>query len=493
MTATHNRNRAAVKNSVAMLASRLIIAAMGWTGSILIARALSPTEWGQFSFVFGLLGLLSIVTDLGIGRVILARLVDSEDEEVPLVTSSFIALRLVLGMLGYLVALAYVVLMGYSAHVIQATAIAGIVVVIATPSHALTTLFQSQLKMTVVAVAESLAQAVQLILTVIAVMVAPYLLILVLPAVANEIVSLLWKLRGVRRGDTGPLPARSIQVNRWRGMLVDAIPLTIGAAMTTLLTKIDVMMLSRMDDFDAVGQYSVAYKFGDILTVATSAVMASVTTLLVTAWPKEPQEFRRRTRDAVLVLALLGGLSVVVFWPIAQPVMSVLYGRQFAEAAFSAKVLVASAAIAMPTAVALGVLVSTDNSRAYPIAGLLGLATNIALNLYLIPRYSYNGSAVATLIADVLLAATMWLLIRRAVPIRGLFPGWQFLGLLAATGAVVAAGTTLDVFAPAPVIAGVGAILIFFAAWCLRFPAALAVVHHDWRGVLKSGSRVEER
>lgn len=491
-TDNRSRNRAAVKNSVAMLASRFAVAGMGWTGSIILARVLSPTDWGQFSFVFSLLGLLAVITDLGVGRVILARLVDSEDREVPQVASAFIALRLVLGVVGYLAALAFVAIMRYPTHVIQATAIAGLVVVIATPSHALTTLFQSRLKMTVVAVAEASAQAVQLILTVVAVMVAPYLLILVLPAVANEIVSLLWKLRGIRRGDAGPAPARPIQLYRWRGMLIDAIPLTIGTGLTTLLTKLDAMMLSRMDTFDAVGRYAVAYKFGDVLTVATSALMATFTTLFVVSWATEHKEFRRHTREATQALALFGCLSVVAFWSLASPLLSLLYGPQFGEVAFAAKLLVVSSAVTMPTAVALGVLVASGRSRGYPIAGLAGVASNIALNLYLIPRYSYNGAAIATLISDVLVCLVMWILVRTTVPVRRLLTGWQLLGIVAATGAVVAGSTALEDVVPAPAIAAVSVVIIFFVAWCLRFSAALAVVHHDWRGVLKSRSRTGE-
>lgn len=307
-------NRAVARTSVALLASRVATSGMGWFGSILIARLLSPEGWGQFSFVFGLLGLLSIVTDLGVGRVVLARLLESDAVEVARVAGAFVALRVLLGLVGYAVAMGYVLLFGYPTIVVQATAVAGVVVVIATPSHALSVLFQSRLRMTVVAAAQAAGQSAQLLLTVLAALWAPQLLVFVLPFVANEAVQLVIKLRRVRRGDAGPVSVRHAQLWRWRGMLVDALPLTVGIALTTVLYKIDVLLLSRLDTFDSVGLYSVGYKFADVLTLVAIAVVSPAMTLLVAAWPANVTDFRRRTRQLSTVLTLLGALAVAGFW-----------------------------------------------------------------------------------------------------------------------------------------------------------------------------------
>ena len=64
--------QAAARATLAVVLSRVVVAALGWAGSVIIARALDAEQWGQFSFVFALLGVMSIVTDLGVGRVVLA-------------------------------------------------------------------------------------------------------------------------------------------------------------------------------------------------------------------------------------------------------------------------------------------------------------------------------------------------------------------------------------------------------------------------------------
>lgn len=460
---TASSERAAARNSSAIVLSRLLVAAMGWGGSVLIARRLSPDDWGQFSFVFGLLGMLAIVTDLGVGRVVLGRLLDSDEAQVNRLASSFIALRATLGLLGYLGAVAYVVLMEYPGTVVRATLLAGLVVVVATPSHALTVLYQSRLRLTMVAVVEVGSQAVQLALTVAAALYAPYLLVFVLPALANELVAVTGKIVGVKQGRAGPRPTWKVSIHLWRPMLSEAVPLTVGAAMVTMLSKLDVLMLSRLDTFDSVGLYSVGYKFSDVLVVVALAVVLPINTLLVQSWPDAPESFRRQVRQAAVTLGLLAAVAVVGFWPAAKPIMVLLYGERFDVAASAARLLVAGGGLAMLTQLGFIVLVSADRSRVYPWLGLGALALNAGLNLVLIPRMSFDGAATATIITEAALMVMVWLVTARTIPIRGLVPLRQAVGLLLISSAVIAVGTVALRWAPWPVVT-LGCVLVLLSA-----------------------------
>lgn len=472
--------RAASRNTAALLASRLAVAAMGWFGSILIARALSPTRWGEFSFVFSLLGLLGVVTDLGVSRVVLVRLVGGLDpaaqqdpvdrEDARHVVSAFIALRAVLGLLGYGLALAYVIALGYPAEVVQATAVGGLVVVVATPSHALTLLFQSRLRLTVVAAAEALGQVVQLVLTVLAALLAPRLLVFVLPAVVNEVVKAGLKLRGVRRGDTGELPARTVQLWRWGPMLREAVPLALGTALTTLLYKVDVLLLSHLDTFESVGLYSVGYKFADVLEVVGSAVLGPVMTLLVAAWPGDPAAFRERSRRTALLLGMLAALAGTTFWVATEPVVTLLYGARFAPATTATRLVVLGACLALLSQLGFTLLVAAGRQRVYPVVGVAGLGLNVGLNLILIPRYSIEGAAAATVATEVVVLAVMFALVRQTIPVRGLVPTGRLAALLAASIGVALGGLALAPVLPWPVLVVLAAIAVLLCGWALGVP-----------------------
>jgi O-antigen/teichoic acid export membrane protein/dienelactone hydrolase len=440
------------RNIGSMLLGRVSVAAMGWIGSILIARSLGGDEWGQYSFVFGLLGVLSVITDLGVGRVVLARLVADDEEETQLVASSFIALRLTLGLVGYVAAVGFVVVAGYPGQVVLATAIAGLVVVIATPSHSLTVLYQSRLKLTSVSVIESLSQLVQLAATIAAVVVAPVLVVVVIPAVLFEVVSLLAKASLLGRGRLGFRPDKRIEIWRWPEMLREALPLSIGFALTVLLTKIDIPLLSKLGSFDAVGHYAIAYKFSDLVSMIGIAVTTPLTTVLVASWPGRIREFRARVHDATVLTILLGGMAVIGIWPAATPLVRLLYGAEYADADDATRLLVVGAGLSSFTLLGVMILVSTGRLRVFPLIAGFGLALNVALNVVLIPRMSFQGSAVATVVTEVLVCVLIWAAVLREVDVEGLAPWRRIAGLL-----VLVAGLTVltTLVAPADSVAGI--------------------------------------
>jgi O-antigen/teichoic acid export membrane protein len=380
------------------------------------------------------------VTDLGVGRVVLARLIDGSPDEIACTSSSFIALRTVLGLVGYVLAVGYVVILRYPGQVIAATALAGLVVVFATPGHALSVLYQSRHRLVLVAVAESLGQVLQLAVTVLAAMFAPSLLVFMLPAVVNEVFRLTTKGLGIRNRSLGLRPSRHLDVRRWCPMLKEAVPLAIGLALTIAMMKIDVLMLSLMDTFDAVGQYSIGYKFSDIIDTFALAAAAPVSTLLVAAWPAKLSVFRQRSRSAAMIFALAGAVCVVAFWPSAEPVIRLLYGERFVVAAPAARLLVVGAALMSLIVLGIFLLTAAGNQRYYPVIALLGLALNVGLNLVLIPRMSYDGAAISTVATWAVTVVLLWIVIRRIMPVKGLLPIVPVAALTVLTVTIAAVG-----------------------------------------------------
>ena len=185
-------------NAGSLVGGRLIVAVLGWLGTVLIARSLGEEGFGEFTLVFSILGMLAIVTDMGIGRVAINGLLDPE-RDTGAFAGSYVLLRCALGLLGYVIALAVVVVGGYPPVVVRATAVACLVVLLATPSHAYDLVFQANLRLSKVAVAAMIGQSVQLGLTIIIALRWPSVVWLVLPAVICEIVILAVKVPQARR------------------------------------------------------------------------------------------------------------------------------------------------------------------------------------------------------------------------------------------------------------------------------------------------------
>lgn len=467
----------AASSARALLASRVLISGLGWVGSVIVARVLTPEGWGQYSFVFGLLSVLNIVTELSIGRVVLARLIDGDPEEVSRVASSFIVLRTTLGIFGYLLAVGYVLVLGYPSEVVWATVLGGIGMVLAAPSNALTILYQSRLKLVAVAIAESIGQIVQLVMTIAAALFAPVLLVFVLPLTFNQIAALVIKIRGVLAGGAGPKPSRVIEFRRWKEMLIESIPVSIGTTVLIVMTKIDILMLGRWDTFESVGLYAIGGKFYDLVGMAMWAVTMPLMTLLMTAWPNQMEEFRQMTRRSFAFMGLACMFGLVLFLPSAHVVIQLLYGGRFVVATQATQLLVISAAFLALTELGILVLISAGKYRVYPfvVTGALGL--NIILNYAFIPLLSFNGAAIATVATEAILMVGVFIVVHRSMPIRGLIPIGRLFGLAAITIVVITAMLPWVPNSPilGPVFAAFGGLVFILTVRVLGLAGGLGI------------------
>lgn len=440
-----SEGRALLSNSTAMVASRVVAAVLGWAGTVVIARTLSPDDWGRYSFVFGLLGIMALVTDLGVGRVVIARLTSDDPAEARRVAGSFILLRVLLGLFGFGIAVAYAAVAGLSVALVAVVAFAATGVVLATPSNALLVLYQARLRLVPVAGWDVLAQVVQFATILAIARFHPTLAAFVLPSVIKEVLVLAARGTGLLRGMAGPRPTFSAGTAYWREMLREAVPISIGFALIMLLTKVDILLLQLLDSYEAVGRYAIGYKFSDLLIVVTVTIAVPFTTVLVRAWPDDHDTFRLRTRQAMAVAGVLGALAVVAFWPAAGFLIRMLYGEEFVEAGFTARLLVVSSALSGVTNIALVALVAARKLTGFPVLAAGGVLLNVVLNLVAIPRWSYDGAAVATLVTEGIMFVAGLVLAQRSLGISRLVP-WGPL-----TRQVLLA---LSVTAPAAVLVG---------------------------------------
>jgi O-antigen/teichoic acid export membrane protein len=450
-----NRASSLLANSLALLISRMTVAVLGWAGTVLVVRTLSEDDFGRFNLIFSVLGVLSIVTDLGIGRFALSGMLHPDPRrDRAAFAGGYVLLRCLLGVIGYLTALAFVYFAGYPEDVIRATAVAGGVVVLATPSNAYATIFQAHRRMRGLAVTQAVARLAQLALTAALAVAGGSLLLFTIPAVLAELLMLAW---------SAPMAHRlmeiryRVNVTVWWRMLREAAPLSVGTAFATVYYRLDSIMLSKMTGFVAVGAYGVANKFVDLAHFSASAVTTAILPVLVEAWPDQPGVFRAALRRAATVLGLSSGLILVEFTLFAAPLIGMLYGAAYVDSADAARILVASDTFSAITTVSLISLISVGRHRRYPVIALVGLIANVVLNLILIPRFSYLGASVATLVTEAVVSTWLCLELRKVPGLRPL-PRPPLVRLLSTVTLTAAIGWALSLFLPwlvaVPIVGG---------------------------------------
>ena len=463
-----------VANAGMMLAARYIVAALGWLGTLLIVRSLTVPEFGQLSFVFSLILLVAVFADLGIGRLSIKGLLDGEHDPAAF-AGTLVVLRAVMGTVTYTAAVVFVVVAGYPTEVVRAMLVAGLALLIATPSRAVEAVFQAHFRLGSVAVANVAGQLSQLALTAAVAVGGGSVVRFAAPAVVGEVVIVAWKLVRVRR--IQPLRL-NVDWPTWKGLLREAVPLAAGSVMATMYYRVDSVMLSKLDTFSSVGIYNVAYKFVDLVHYLPSALMVPVLALLVRSWPDDIHRFAETVRRAFTILVLAGTLVALEFVVFAGPLIRLLYGPHYAVGADAGRVVVAAECIGAFGMLAFTVLVAMGRNRLYPLVTLTGLVVNVGLNLVLIPRASYAGAAVATLVTEILIVTMLMVPLARFEALRPLPFGRAGLALVAGALSALVAVVAREAL-PWPVAAMLAATVYGILVHLARVPGP-----QGWRALL---------
>jgi O-antigen/teichoic acid export membrane protein len=415
-----------------LVVGRYLVAAFAWAGTLIVVRELSKSDFGRYQFILSLLGIVGFIADLKLSRIVLRDLMAVDGDAAGEVVGSYVGLRLVIGFVSYAIAMAWVLIGGYPSDIVLGTAVAGLNLVILSAAFGVILLFEARLWLSDIAVSNVLGQAVQFVFTiVVAVAGVASILWFSWSTVANAIALTLWLVFVTHRAVRVRV---HIQWGRWWIWLREAAPLALGAALDTIYFRIDIVMLSLLATYTAVATYSVGYKFSDLLGALPLAVVTPALTMMVASWPGDPAAFRRTFRHALIILAVGAVGACVGFVIFAEPLVTLLYQQRYADATDAARLLVVGQGIHFFTLLAFTTLVAAGRNRLYPIAMLVGVVLNIALNIVLIPEYSYLGSGWATVITEVVVLAVLGI---GVVRIPGVLPlPWDALAKCFGAGAL---------------------------------------------------------
>ncbi len=451
--------------------SRLLIAVLGYLGTIIIVQHVSTSTYGEFAFVFSILGLIGVVSDLQMGRVIFRALGETSDQGA--VAGSYLLLRALIGLGSYGVAVAFVVVGGYPADVVDATLVAGVVLITGNLKGAIIAVYDIERWFFAQALSNTLGQLLQFGLIIAVAMAGwhPVLIAFAVPAVFNDLLSGALLLYGT----TGHLRLRLRPTPRvWGSWLREISLLALGGALTVAYHRVDSLLLSKLDSLTSVGYYNLAYKLADLLGYLPYALTGVMLAPMVRSFVRDRAEFHRFFRQSILLSVVLAVGGVVMFAGFAAPFIDAAYGRRYHGIAGATQLLVVGEAMHFLTVLCLITLQAAGRNRGYPVVVLGALVFNVAANLVAIPRATYNGAAAVTAVTEVGVAAALLMLTLRLPDVRPL-PVRSFAVCLLAAVPAWAARTLLLPVLSWP-LAGVTTAAVYLAA--------LHVLRVDGRGGL---------
>lgn len=424
-------------NTALLLASK-VLTALGtawWT--ILAARTLLPAAYGNLMLCVGLIDLGAIITDAGLTTVATRDLAQAYGEEVRVLTGALFYLKLALGLAATALTVGLAFMLPFDPVVRSLMFVLGPSLLFVS-LNSLGLLFRARQSLWY---AVGIAVVVALftvggswIVYVRHANIAAFAEVRLGAAVAAGLLTcalITWRFR----------PRFRVPVALLRRLLVTAIPLGVALVLNVFYYRIDVPLLALLANSTQVAIYTSAYRILDVITLLPVSAAGVALALMASLMPRGRRylaEFARQYLELALACGLFIGVTLTIF---GGHILQALYAGRYDASGRTLEVLAWAGAATLVTNVFMPLAIVLDRRHAVLMASAVGLAVNVALNLWLIPWLGAVGPAYATLVTELAVTAPLAWVTIRALPWR--VRGVPLVAPLLATGAAFLANHLL--------------------------------------------------
>lgn len=397
----------------------------------LMTGYLGQEGFGKYATILAFFSFFTAITDLGLGSVT-AREISREHADEQKILGNVVALRLSASLVLLCVAPVLIFFFGYSIDVKMGIAIAALATVFATFSSVLNGIFQKHLAMDKIAMIEFLGKLIQVALIALVV----HQDFGFLPLAGTLIASLSFNASMAfllsRRYATFRL---RFDFSFWKGFLQQSLPMGATAIITFAYFKLDTILLSVLQSSAHVGIYNVAYKIMENLIFFPAMLAGLILPLLSRYIFTDRKRFEEIADKTFKVFSIIIVPIIVGTWFLASDIIRIVAGSDFQESVPVLRILVFSLGFIFFGSY-FNMLLVVGNAQKKLMQMLLLVAIfNISLNLFLIPRYSYMGSAVTALSTEALVVFLTGMLVYRCVRY---VPSFENIKRILASGLIMA-------------------------------------------------------
>jgi len=443
-------------NIIIQIIEKAICLVLGLAMVAIMTRYLGRMGFGQFTTVTAFLQMFAILTDMGL-YLILVQMSSHPEANIPKIVNNIFTLKFFLSffLLG-LAPLIAIFIPGYSPIIKIGIAIAALSFFFQSMIQLLSAIFQKNLCMEKIAIADVAGKLLLLVSVFIIVSLKGGLLMIlgavVLGSLTNFSLVYFFARRFVKI-------AFRFDFSFWKEVLSKSWPIALSVAFTLIYFKTDTFILSLVRSQEEVGIYGVAYRVLEILIMMPALFIGLVMPVLANSWAaKDNARFKRVMQKSFDFLIMLAVPIVVGTLFLAQSIVILIAGSEFIISGTVLKILIFAVGTIFLGSLFTHTAVAIEKQKT--IFWFYMMTAVLALTGYLIfiPKYSYYGAAGMTVFAELLIACSGFFIIWRYAKF---FPSLKMLFKSLAASAVM--GLCLYV------LAGYNLFLLIFVAGFVYF------------------------
>jgi O-antigen/teichoic acid export membrane protein len=199
-----------------------------------------------------------------------------------------------------------------------------------------------------------------------------------------------------------------------RQFIYDCWPLAFAGLFGIFMLNIDIIMLGWWRTSEEIGYYSASQKvvqiFYTLSAIIATAVFPTLSRFVKQGILEKAKLLNEKIISLLYLLALPLSTGGVI---LAQPIIKLLFGKEYLPASLPFQILILTLLIQFPAPLLSNSLTAHNQQRKFAYYIGLGSLSNVVFNALFIPIWGINGAALATVIAQSAYIFPLWLKIKK--------------------------------------------------------------------------------
>lgn len=364
---------------------------------VYVARILGPKNFGIFAFASAFTAIFSIISNFGMDTII-KRDVSANRSKAQRYFSNYLSMKLLLSFLSLFILINIASIINYESLKFWIIIIMGLLIIPNSFDNTLVGLFQAHEEMKYQALSLICENILKILIGIVLLYLGYGLLGLIIAIAIGVLFRFFIDLNFVLKRYV----QIKLQIDRtfWKYIFRQSIPLVIASAFTLIYVRIDVVMLSFFKGDEIVGYYSLAYRLLEPFLIIPTIVLTASFPVLSRLYVSSKISFEKLTHKLLDFLLLLSIPIATIITIFAKEIMLLLYGEAFINSAIALQILIWSIVLIFSSQVFVNRIIVIKKQKLIALMSGISVLINIGFNLILIPKYSYIGASIATLITE---------------------------------------------------------------------------------------------
>lgn len=380
------------------------------------AQYLGTSGFGMLSTALSLAAIFAVFTDLGLGTITTREVARDKSLQNKYFSNTSI-LRLILALLTFGLIILYVTIINLTSyHYPPETTILiyiiGASIIFNGLAGTFSAIFQALQEMEYQSLSLILNGIIMFIGTILAIYFHKSIIFFAMLYLISNFVCLifilavyLWKYS---------LPKFELDTAFIKITLLAALPLSVVSIFTLIAFRVDIILLSILKSSVDVGIYSASYRLLEVFLFIPAVFTIAVFPIFSQFFISAKDSLKFTYQKSFKYLTLLSLPVAVGMTLLAQPIILLIYKSSFLPSVLVLQILIWTVPITFLNYIFGSILPAMNRQNTLLKITFISMVFNIALNLLVIPTYSYVGAAVVTVLTEVIVIALCFFVLSKS-------------------------------------------------------------------------------